>query len=942
MKKKLLTVALTATLAVGSALAVPARRDVVHRVVQPDGTVLELTKIGDERRHCFLTTDHLPVMVDASGRYCFATIAADGTAVAADVPAANPADRNAAQRAFVASINPEQVLTALSKTPAQARRANQSTGIGLFASRFPHLGSPHAIVILVQYTDKKFTVTDPQQYYHDFLNQEGFSQHKGTGSVRDYFTQSSNGAFTPVFDVYGPVQLSNNMAYYGGNDAWGNDKAPEKMVTEACQKLDATVNFADYDTDNDGYVDNIYVIYAGQGEASYGGPNTVWPHSWDLKSATGSCPVYDGVKINDYGCGNEWDDVTPSGIGTYVHEFGHVMGLPDLYTTDYNSQAVNKTPGKWSVMDYGSYNNDGRTPPSYSIYERNAFGWIDPIVISQATSLSLPNIHDNNTGAVILTDSKDEFFLFENRQQVGWDKYLPGHGMIVWHIDYVKSVWDKNAPNNTASHQYVDIEEAGGTANNEDDATMATYPFPGTRRVTSFTSTTKPALTTWAGKAIALPITDITEQGGVISFDVDGGIVNLTAPEITVGDVTGIGFTVSWNAVEKATSYGLNVCTKADDGTPTTIAAATTAETSYTFDRLDPQTTYYVTVTARRGNIASDPSAEATVTTADASFEMLVPKILPSTIHDNNSFTAEWLPVEGAVDYIINVIGESEVAGGSEFMSFGSGNSLKLNTGWTSNSSEYYGTSSTGYFCTAAPALKFKAQGQYLLSPVYDNRITYLKFWMRGAGTSVQNFIEVLGMTPPASGTPSDDDWAVLATYDSINNTKDGMYCELNASQIPTAVRQVKVVFNKIENGNLALDDLTLNFGGSQSAPLENYTDRSLGNITSHVVTAAEGNTHCVFTITAVNAAGTKSRTSDAVRVELKNLNFNFGTSVSNVAVKAARGTIAVAAPAGTAVAVTDILGHRIAASTGSADFCVAPGFYIVTVGQQAFKVQVR
>ena len=127
-------------------------------------------------------------------------------------------------------------------------------------------------------------------------------------------------------------------------------------------------------------------------------------------------------------------------------------------------------------LDSGPYNNDGRTP-AYGAFERNAMGWIEPTVVDKAASITLNDIRTSNEAVLIPTSKNTEFFLLENRQQKGGDIYLPGHGMLVWHVDYDSYKWMSNAVNNTASHQYVDIEEAGGNANNESATTMASYTF---------------------------------------------------------------------------------------------------------------------------------------------------------------------------------------------------------------------------------------------------------------------------------------------------------------------------------------------------------------------------------------------------------------------------------------------------------------------------------
>ena len=216
---------------------------------------------------------------------------------------------------------------------------------------------------------------------------------------------------------------------------------------------------------------------------------------------------------------NEWEGSRPDGVGTFIHEFSHVMGLPDLYATDYSTAF---TPGEWSVLDYGPYNNDGCTPPIYSIYERYALGWIEPTVIDGPATIRLDNVMENK-GCIIPTKRANEFFLLENRQQTGWDTFIPGHGMLVWHVDYNSYIWAQNTVNNNASHQYVDLEEAD---NIRSENTRAGDAFPGTSKVTSFTDTTTPSMKTWTGAKLNLPITDITETDGIITFNVAGGDIN--------------------------------------------------------------------------------------------------------------------------------------------------------------------------------------------------------------------------------------------------------------------------------------------------------------------------------------------------------------------------------------------------------------------------------
>ncbi|MBJ2184251.1 MAG: M6 family metalloprotease domain-containing protein [Muribaculaceae bacterium] len=526
---------LLAASAVLAANAVPAKRG-IHNITQPDGTTLPVLLVGDEHRHIYLTPDSLPITPGADGFMEYGRLDGDRLMPTGVRAKADAALRTAAERALLAGIDAREVRrTALSRPAAKARhRAIAQKGIGRFDDSFPVVGDVKALVILVNYKDVKFSTPNAAQYFSDMLMKEGFNDYNGTGSARDYFVENSMGAFRPQFDCYGPVELPQNRSYYGGNDAYGDDKAAEDMIIHAVQLLNDDVDFSQYDTDGDGYVDNVFVFYAGTGEASGGPDSSVWPHAYYIASGAGKWCMADGVIFDRYACSNEWEGSRPDGIGTFVHEFSHVMGLPDLYDTENESNSV--TPGSWSVLDYGPYNNNGCTPPAYSAYERNALGWNEPIVLDGPANITLEEIIGSNTSCLIPTEKSSEFFLLENRQKTGWDAYLPGHGMLVWHIDYAARTWQQNAVNNNQQHQYVDIVEAGGRANSKSRSIMAQYPFPGTRNKTSFTSTTTPALVSWAGKAIDLPITDITETNGKISFKVAGGMSGIA--DIAASDAT--------------------------------------------------------------------------------------------------------------------------------------------------------------------------------------------------------------------------------------------------------------------------------------------------------------------------------------------------------------------------------------------------------------------
>ena len=496
MKKELLLTLIVATAAFG-AHSVPAMRG-LRPVVQADGTTVMIQRVGDERIHFDLDSEGA-LLHCVDGQYRLAQLCADGTL--ADSHVAVKWDSEPV-RAIVSRLCAEV------DSHTSFSTALRTAGVGMIPGRtFPAKGEQKAIVILVEYSDVAFTHPEPYRYFNEMLNKEGFSDpdYGGTGSCRDYFVESSMGQFLPHFDVYGPVKLPNSRAYYGANSGGGLDARASQMIIDACNLLDPEVDFSEYDRDGDGNIDNVFVFYAGQGEATYGPAESIWPHS----STVGGRVTLDGKRLTTYGCTNEWGYDHPDGIGTFVHEFSHVIGLPDLYATN---SVLTCTPGTWTVLDYGPYNNNGRTPPAYSTFERNALGWIELQDLTADGQLhSLSDLRSDNVGYRIVNPSNpNEFYLFENRRKQGSDAYLPGEGMLVWHVDYNDVRWRNNVVNNTPSHQYVDLIEADGVAakSNRDGGDA----FPGTAVMSRLD------LKWWNGKSTGVALRGISDTDGNVTF----------------------------------------------------------------------------------------------------------------------------------------------------------------------------------------------------------------------------------------------------------------------------------------------------------------------------------------------------------------------------------------------------------------------------------------
>lgn len=381
-----------------------------------------------------------------------------------------------------------EVKAARQKTNAarmQARRIAQQKMVGNELNL-----APRGLLILVNYKDKAFTT--PKDTMENMLNGENFTRNYSydytysgrtytqsvqcSGSARQYFHDQSWGQYNPVFDVVGPYTLSENLAYYGKNSSSGDDMHVGEMISEACKLADADgVDFTLYDNNNDGNVDFVYVIYAGYGEADSEDASTIWPHNYDMQYyyqyyGLDKC-IVDGKTVRNYACSNEIQYVGDvyAGIGTFCHEFSHVLGLPDLYVT-VDMDNPPHTLCDWDILDYGPYNNDGNTPPAYSAYERFYMGWLKPRVLDKNESVTLNPLNDSKEALLMCAGDTHnlvgndpdptEFFILENRKQEGWDKYLPGKGLLITKIKYSYKKWANNTVNNTASAMGVDLMEA--------------------------------------------------------------------------------------------------------------------------------------------------------------------------------------------------------------------------------------------------------------------------------------------------------------------------------------------------------------------------------------------------------------------------------------------------------------------------------------------------
>lgn len=451
------------------------------RVRQADGTTLSLRICGDEFFHYAVTSDGYSVDQGPDGFYYY-LVERDGRPVRSNVRVSERGRRTADERRLLETLRPGVVATALR---ARAHRLRSETRAGL-ETGFPTTGEIRSVVILAAFSDVGFTVPDPQRAFERMLNEEGYSDNGALGSARDYYLDNSGGRFRPTFDVVGPVTLDHPVAYYGANTDYRDENA-ERMIIEACHKAErAGVDFSQYDFDNDGKIDNVFVYYAGHNESDGGGMNTVWPHRGEI-SYPGE--MLGGKELCVYACTSELSgspdfDSRMAGIGTFCHEFGHVLGWPDFYDTNGSDFGSGVGVFNWSLMCQGSRNDGGRTPPSLTAMERMMAGWLTPTTLTRSGDYELNPIQQNEA-YLIATDTEGEFFLLENRQQTGWDRALKGHGMLIYHVDRSQRIvegysardrWTYNMPNDVAGHPCFRLVTARPDSGDGYEAFM---PYPG-------------------------------------------------------------------------------------------------------------------------------------------------------------------------------------------------------------------------------------------------------------------------------------------------------------------------------------------------------------------------------------------------------------------------------------------------------------------------------
>lgn len=567
--------------------------------------------MGDEFGKWTLSEDGYVLLQDETGYYRYSHIQSDGSISLGKKRAKNVKDRSLIDRLSLKFIDKgtdqlnliqqNQLLNRVKMGSLKKRAAPigfsisskafaptlQSSFFPAYLSNsFPKTGRPKTLVILTNYADLTFKPEHSRNLFDRQLNEIGYNDNGHVGSVRDYYRFNSSGRFDPDFVVVGPVTVPQNLAYYGKNSSSGQDLNAHELIRDACLAVNQMVDFAEFDSNGDGMVDNVYVFYAGKGEADGGDQNTIHPHSSNMQYYFPNFRL-DGMGFDTYACSNELNGSTEEmdGIGAFTHEFGHVLGLYDVYDTDYTANGSTFDLNFWSLMATGSYNNNSKVPPCLTIVERAMLGWTNPMVPDSSQVNQLLDFGSSNEGFVLHSRNLGEFFLLENRQkdQNVWDRYIPHHGMLVYHVDARENdsinmliqgqtyrlsyadLWYYNLVNANHLHPCCDLEEA--------DHVQSYYwgllgdPFPGTKKVRVFNDFSQPSSRTWDGGLLNAGISSIEEVDSLIQFRFkDYSALSEKPTGLGVKEVHPISFRATWMPVLNASHYEVRVFTSEVDG----------------------------------------------------------------------------------------------------------------------------------------------------------------------------------------------------------------------------------------------------------------------------------------------------------------------------------------------------------------------------------------
>lgn len=536
MKKKLLFSAAIAMSVALQGLSLPA--DPTPRVItQPDGSTITIVMHGDEYGSYITNTDGQIIQRCDDGFFRYSQMV-DNNCIATEFIARDN-DNNAEVQQFIQQVD-QQAITSHIQRVREAKRTMLSYEARPQGAPLRKLAKAdddqsvkkvRGLVILAEFQDVKFSENGTKENISALMNEKGNDYLGAIGSARDYFLAQSYGKFEPTFDVIGPVTLPENESYYGAPQvgySGGDDGAKVYYLPlHACDAAyeQGLCNFADYDSDGDKVVDLVFVVFAGYAESSGADKNTIWPHAaWVASLNAAKERNYDGITLDAYACTSELAGVEGTdlyGIGAICHEFSHTLGLPDWYDTKgQGGFGMNK----WSVMDQGCHNAEGRIPCGYNAYEREFCGWMNITELTDKASIEMENVATSATAYKVVADNNtNRYYTIETRVKDGWDQHLPAEGILIIKVDYDEDAWNLqnnsvNTLQNRQRFQFVPADNKIDVDNFEGDL----WPN-GSQNAFSDTTTPKMKihLTTIKDKPLTNMTFDTTTK--IATFDFKGG-----------------------------------------------------------------------------------------------------------------------------------------------------------------------------------------------------------------------------------------------------------------------------------------------------------------------------------------------------------------------------------------------------------------------------------
>jgi M6 family metalloprotease-like protein len=507
--------------------AVPAYPGLV-KIKQPDGGEVSVYLRGDEKVRWMESPDGYSLLYDKDKRIVFATTNESGNMIPSSIVFQNSELRSSAIDRQLANI-PKNLKYSASQISTFKEIRNLTNHSIENPSLRATTGAVRAICVLVGFPDKSLTKTKAE--FEQLLNQTGYSSDGARGSVQDFYYENSYGQLELTITVAGPYIAPHDLSYYGEHDGDNSDNYAHiaELAKNAATYTFGTLGIspADYDNDNDGYIDAFHLIYAGRGEEAGGGASTIWAH----ESGFSPFNVGGGKKLNVYSCSpelrNSMGGITR--IGVICHEMGHIFGAPDFYDVDGAESGGDFTgTGRWDLMAGGSWNgsnNDGASPAHINMYQKIKLGWVNPETLNAPETITnMPNSAENAFAYTYNTSVPGEYYVLENRQKKGFDTYVPGSGLLVYHVSIENRDVSQNLVNNTHPQKMYPVcasstyKVPGPTPASYGSINSAGCPFPGTSGKTAFTYYTIPSAVTWGGVNFSKPLTEISESGGMISF----------------------------------------------------------------------------------------------------------------------------------------------------------------------------------------------------------------------------------------------------------------------------------------------------------------------------------------------------------------------------------------------------------------------------------------